>query len=249
MAGVVQTVPSLALLALMVPLLGGMIGFFPAFLALTLYSILPILSGTIIGIRGVDPAMTEAALGLGMGARQMLFRVQLPLAAPVIIAGIRTATVLVVGTATLATPVGCTTLGNYIFQGLEMNDQAVIVFGCVVAALLAVAMDQLIRLLELAAPAPQPAAGLASPRWGCCRVGGLSPPIARLLRPPHNPAVVASGPFTEQHILSELLRTRCQRPVSPWTSARAWARRSSSCRCGDSRSIAASTTPGTSGRP
>ena len=97
-AGIVQTVPSLALLALMVPLLGGRIGFLPAFLALTLYSILPILSATIVGIRGVDPSMTEAALGLGMSERQMLFRVQLPLAAPVIIAGIRTSTVLVVGT-------------------------------------------------------------------------------------------------------------------------------------------------------
>src|SRR5437588_503018 len=90
-AGIIQTVPSLALLALMVPLLGGMIGFVPAFIALTLYSILPILANTIIGIRGVDPVLTEAARGLGMSDRQMLFRVELPLAAPVIIAGIRTA--------------------------------------------------------------------------------------------------------------------------------------------------------------
>ena len=206
-AGVVQTVPSLAFLALMVPLLGGRIGFLPAFLALTLYSILPILSGTIVGIRGVDPAMTEAALGLGMSARQMLFRVQLPLAAPVIVAGIRTSTVLVVGTATLATPVGCTTLGNYIFQGLEMNDQSVIVVGCVLAALLAVAMDQLIRLLELAsrhrsrARAWFAAAGLA-----LLTIGGLSRPIGRLVDPPHNPVVVGSGPFTEQHILSEVIK-------------------------------------------
>ena len=206
-AGVVQTVPSLAFLALMVPLLGGRIGFLPAFLALTLYSILPILSGTIVGIRGVDPAMTEAALGLGMSARQMLFRVQLPLATPVIVAGIRTSTVLVVGTATLATPVGCTTLGNYIFQGLEMNDQSVIVVGCVLAALLAVAMDQLIRLLELAsrhhnrARAWFAAAGLA-----LLTIGGMSRPIGRLVDPPHNPVVVGSGPFTEQHILSEVIK-------------------------------------------
>ena len=206
-AGVVQTVPSLAFLALMVPLLGGRIGFLPAFLALTLYSILPILSGTIVGIRGVDPAMTEAARGLGMSARQMLFRVQLPLATPVIVAGIRTSTVLVVGTATLATPVGCTTLGNYIFQGLEMNDQSVIVVGCVLAALLAVAMDQLIRLLELAsrhrsrARAWFAAAGLA-----LLTIGGMSRPIGRLVDPPHNPVVVGSGPFTEQHILSEVIK-------------------------------------------
>src|SRR5262249_32967397 len=105
LAGVVQTVPSLALLGLMVPLLGA-IGFLPAFVALTLYSVLPILANTIVGIRGVDPALIEAAQGLGMSQRQMLFRVQLPLATPVIISGIRTATVLVVGTATLVTPVG-----------------------------------------------------------------------------------------------------------------------------------------------
>jgi osmoprotectant transport system permease protein len=206
-AGVVQTVPSLALLALMVPLLGGKIGFVPAFLALTLYSILPILSGTIVGIRGVDPAMTEAALGLGMSPGQMLFRVQLPLAAPVILAGVRTATVLVVGTATLATPVGYTTLGNLIFQGLEMNDQAVIVLGCLLAALLAVALDQLVHLLEHAARSrSRTQAQVAAAGLVLVIAGGLSVPIARLLSPPRNQVVVGSGPFTEQHVLSEVLK-------------------------------------------
>src|SRR5262249_48775114 len=141
-AGIIQTVPSLALLALMVPLLGGMIGFVPAFIALTLYSILPALANTITGIRGVDPSLTEAARGLGMSDKQMLFRVELPLAAPVIISGIRTATVLVVGTATLVTPVGGTSLGNYIFQGLNTGNRVSVVFGCVVTALLAILMDQ-----------------------------------------------------------------------------------------------------------
>ncbi len=150
-AGILQTVPTLALLVLMVPLLGGLIGFWPAFVALTLYSILPILANTVIGIRGVDPSLVEAARGLGMSDRQMLRRVQLPLAAPVIISGIRTATVLVVGTATLATPVGGSSLGNYIFSGLEMNDMTATVFGCVFAAALAVVLDQLVRLLEVAA--------------------------------------------------------------------------------------------------
>jgi osmoprotectant transport system permease protein len=210
-AGVVQTVPSLALLALMVPLLGGQIGFVPAFLALTLYSVLPILSSTIVGIRGVDPVLTEVALGLGMTARQMLWRVQLPLAAPVIIAGVRTATVLVVGTATLATPVGCTTLGNYIFQGLEMNDQAVIVLGCVIAAALAVAMDQLVRLLELSARnGNRTQAAIAVLGLLLVLTGGLWRPIARLVSPPRNPVVLGSGPFTEQHILSELLKETLQ---------------------------------------
>ena len=149
-AGIIQTVPSLALLAVMVVAL-GMIGFVPAFAALTLYSILPILANTIAGLRGVDPALTEAARGLGMSERQILFRVELPLAAPVIISGIRTATVLVVGTATLVTPVGGRSLGNYIFQGLESLDHGSVVFGCVLAAMLSVVLDQLIRLLEIAA--------------------------------------------------------------------------------------------------
>lgn len=151
LAGIVQTIPSLALLALMVPLLGGKIGFLPAFIAMTLYSLLPILANTIIGIRGIDPVLTEAARGLGMNDGQLLRRVQLPLASPVIIGGIRTATVLVVGTATLATPVGETTLGNYIFRGLNTRDNLTVVFGCVFAAFLAVVLDQLIRLLEQAA--------------------------------------------------------------------------------------------------
>lgn len=205
-AGVIQTVPSLALLALMVPLLGGMIGFMPAFLALTLYSILPILANTILGIRGVDPTLVEAARGLGMTNRQMLFRVQLPLAAPVILGGIRTATVLVVGTATLATPVGETTLGNYIFQGLETRNQVSTVFGCVFAALLALVMDQLIRLLEVAAR--RRSRGFA---WSgvaglfLVLATGLYAPAADWVESGPNQVKVGSGPFTEQHILSDVL--------------------------------------------
>ncbi len=210
-AGVVQTIPSLALLALMVPLLGGAIGFAPAFIAMTLYSILPILANTIIGIRGVDPTLVEAARGLGMSEMQLLLRVQLPLAAPVLIGGIRTATVLVVGTATLATPVGETTLGNYIFQGLNTRDHLTTVFGCVFAALLAVVLDQLIRLLEQAAR--KRSATLA---WvggvGLLLVvlGGLAAPLARLVNPPPNLAVVGSADYTEQHVLSEVLKGRLE---------------------------------------
>jgi osmoprotectant transport system permease protein len=208
-AGVLQTVPTLALLVLMVPLLGGLIGFWPAFAALTLYSILPILANTVIGIRGVDPALVEAARGLGMSDRQMLRRVQLPLAAPVIIAGIRTATVLVVGTATLATPVGGASLGNYIFSGLEMNDMTSTVFGCAVAAALAVGMDQLVRLLEVAARKRSRRLAMAA-GVGLLLVlaGGLYGPAARLFAPPA--PVVASAPFTEQHILSEVLKDKLQ---------------------------------------
>jgi len=207
-AGVIQTVPSLALLALMVIVLQGLIGFWPAFIALTLYSLLPILANTVVGLKGVDPALIEAARGLGMSERQMLFRVQLPLALPVLIGGIRTATVLVVGTATLVTPVGGESLGNYIFSGLESMNPAATAFGCVVAALLAVVMDQLVRLLEVAARRrSRPLAWVGGVGLLLVFGGGLAAPLARHFeRGPS--AVVASGPFTEQHILNDLLARR-----------------------------------------
>ncbi len=208
-AGVIQTVPSLALLALMVLILGGLIGFWPAFIALTLYSILPILANTVLGIKGVDPALIEAARGLGMSDRQMLLRVQLPLAAPVILGGIRTATVIVVGTATLVTPVGGESLGNYIFSGLESMNPAATVFGCVVAALLALVMDQLVRLLEVSARRrDRRLAWIGGLGLVLVLGGGLAAPLARLFEGGGERVIVASGPFTEQHILNELLAIR-----------------------------------------
>jgi len=150
-AGVIQTIPGLALLALMVPLLGGMIGYWPAFLALMLYSILPILRNTIVGLQGVDAGVREAARGLGMTPSQRLWRVELPLSLPVIVAGLRTSVVWVVGAATLATPVGASSLGNYIFAGLQTRNWLSVLFGCVFAAGLAILLDQMIRLLEIAA--------------------------------------------------------------------------------------------------
>jgi osmoprotectant transport system permease protein len=209
LSGVVQTIPSVALLVLMVPLLGGSIGFLPAFVALTLYSVLPILAGTVVGIRGVDPSVIEAARGLGMSDRQMLFHVQLPLAVPVILSGIRTATVLVVGTATLVTPVGGVSLGNYIFGGLETLNYVATIFGCVLAALLAIVLDQLIRLLERGArpgnrSRPRLLAGAAG--LLLVLVAGLAGPTVRLFASP--PQVVAGAPFTEQHILAEVLKSR-----------------------------------------
>jgi osmoprotectant transport system permease protein len=208
LAGVIQTVPSLALLALMVIVLQGLIGFWPAFIALALYSVLPILANTVVGLKGVDATLIEAARGLGMSERQMLFRVQLPLALPVIIGGIRTATVLVVGTATLVTPVGGESLGNYIFSGLESMNPPSTVFGCVVAALLAVVMDQLVRLLEVAARRrSRPLAWVGGLGLLLLFGGGLASPVARLFER-GRPAVVASGPFTEQHILNDLIADR-----------------------------------------
>ncbi len=150
-ASVIQTIPGLALLALMVPLLGGMIGFWPAFLALLLYSLLPILRNTIVGLQGIEPQIREAARGIGMTDTQRLWQIELPLALPVIVAGLRTATVWVVGAATLATPVGAASLGNYIFAGLQTRNWLSVLFGCLFAAGLAIVLDQAIRWLEIAA--------------------------------------------------------------------------------------------------
>ena len=163
-ASVIQTIPSLALLALFYPFLLALshltenlfgtgfsaLGFLPSLLALALYSMLPILRNTVTGILGVDPAVKEAAQGVGMTARQSLYQVELPLALPVIMAGIRTAAVWVIGTATLATTVGQTSLGNYIFTGLQTQNWILVLFGCVAAASLALVVDQLLALVERA---------------------------------------------------------------------------------------------------
>lgn len=209
-AGILQTVPSLALLGLAVLVLGGLIGFLPAFLVLVLYSVLPILANTIVGLRGVDPALIEAARGLGMNPWQKLYRVELPLAAPVILAGVRTATVLVVGTATLATPVGALSLGNYIFAGLATMNHLMTVFGCVTAAVLAVVLDQLVRLLEIAARRRNGRlAWFAGVALLLVTVAGLYEPLSRLVRGGER-AVVSASLFTEQYILSQAISTKLQ---------------------------------------
>jgi osmoprotectant transport system permease protein len=147
LAGIVQTIPGLALLALMVPLLGAF-GFWPALTALVLYAVLPILRNTVTGILGVDPAVLEAADGMGMTTRQRLWQVELPLAVPVIVAGVRTAVVWTVGMATLSTPVGQPSLGSYIFAGLQTRNSSAVLVGCVSAALLALVLDGLLSLLD-----------------------------------------------------------------------------------------------------
>ncbi|HEY5219675.1 MAG TPA: glycine betaine ABC transporter substrate-binding protein [Gemmatimonadaceae bacterium] len=149
--GLLQTVPGIALLAFMLPLLG--IGVVPALVALTLYSLLPILRNTYTGVRDADPSATGAALALGMTPRQVLTQVRLPLAAPVIFAGIRTAGVIAVGTATLAAFIGAGGLGDPIVAGLALNDTRMVLSGAIPAALLAVVTDGLLALAErVAAP-------------------------------------------------------------------------------------------------
>jgi osmoprotectant transport system permease protein len=137
--GVTQTIPSLALLAFMIPLLG--IGMTPAVAALWLYAIFPVLRNTYTGVRDASPEAVESAVALGMTAGQVLFRVRLPLAASVIMAGVRTAAVITVGTATLAAFIGAGGLGEPIVVGLQSNDSVVVLSGAVPAAILALTVD------------------------------------------------------------------------------------------------------------
>jgi len=150
-AGVLQTVPSIALLAFMLPLFG--IGAKTAIAALFLYGLLPILRNTVTGIRGIDQRITEVGRGLGMTARQLLMEVELPLAAPVILAGVRTSTVINIGTATLAAFIGAGGLGDPIVTGLTVTDVNLILSGALPAALLAILVDGLLAGVErLATP-------------------------------------------------------------------------------------------------
>ncbi len=209
-ASVIQTIPSLALLAIMVPVLAALnlqsIGYLPAIIGLTLYSVLPILRNTVAGLESVDPALIEAARGVGMTPAQQLRRVELPVAMPVIVAGIRTATVWTVGIATLATPVGATSLGNYIFTGLQTRNFTAVMVGCAAASILALVLDGLVRALEVAAQRRNRA--LAAAVLGVfgllCLFAGAS--IARnLLSQSRDRITIGAKTFTEQYILSEIM--------------------------------------------
>ncbi|GIN69973.1 hypothetical protein J14TS2_04480 [Bacillus sp. J14TS2] len=145
-AAVIQTVPSLALLGFMLPLLG--IGKVPAIIALTLYALLPILRNTYTGIIGVDKSLVDAGKGMGMTSRQILFMVELPLTLPILMAGIRTATVLTIGVAALATFIGAGGLGDLIIRGLNVMDKNLILSGAIPAAILAIVFDFLLKKLE-----------------------------------------------------------------------------------------------------
>jgi len=160
-AGVIQTIPSLALLAFMIPIPWLGLGMRSAITALFLYSILPILRNTYTGIREVDADVVEAARGMGLRDRQILLLIELPLAAPTIMAGIRTAAVISVGIATLAAFIGAGGLGEPIATGLQLNETRLILAGAIPAALLAIAVDLLLGLLDKAL-APKSQRGQAS---------------------------------------------------------------------------------------
>lgn len=222
-AGLIQTVPGLALLALFYPLLllvssvtqrtFGLrlpaLGFLPSLLALTLYAVLPILRNAVAGLVGVPAALREAADGVGMTPAQRLWRVEAPLAAPVVMAGVRTSAVLTIGTAVLATPVGQPSLGDYIFSGLQTEDWVAVLFGCAAAAALAVAADQLLGLVE---------AGAAKRDVRRLLLGGagllagallaLAPMFAGGVGAPGDTYTLGAKNFSEQYILSELMARR-----------------------------------------
>ena len=147
-ANVVQTIPSLALFGLLIPVPFFGIGTRTALVALTLYALLPILRNTVTGIASIDPALREAAVGMGMTDVQLLRRVELPLAATVILAGIRVATVIGVGLATIAAPIGAGGLGTLVFSGLASLDNRRILAGAVPAAALALVADALLGTIE-----------------------------------------------------------------------------------------------------
>lgn len=145
-ANVIQTIPSLALFAFAMPLFG--IGTRPAIFALFLYALLPIIKNTLIGINNVDPAIIEAAKGMGMSLKQITFKVEIPLAIAVIMGGVRIATVTGIGIATIAALIGAGGLGTFIYQGISMLDWDMIFTGAISSALLALLADFILGLVE-----------------------------------------------------------------------------------------------------
>jgi osmoprotectant transport system permease protein len=149
LANIFQTIPSLALFGFLIPIpfIGG-IGPRTAIVALVLYALLPILRNTYVGLTGIDPAVIESAEAMGMTQPQILFRVRLPLALSVILAGIRTATVITIGIATIAAAIGAGGLGTFIFRGVALVNDSLLLAGAIPAALLALTADFLLALLE-----------------------------------------------------------------------------------------------------
>ena len=201
LAGLAQTIPSLAIFGFLIPLpfVGG-IGARTAVVALVLYALLPILRNTYTGIRQVDPAVLEAATGMGMTAGERLRLVELPLALPVILAGVRTAAVVSVGTATIAAAVGAGGLGTYVFRGLTTLDTRLILAGAIPAALLALLVDGLLATVE---KSPRPGRAAIVLAVGAAAVTGAL--LAGSTGPAAGSVVVGSKNFTEQVLLGELL--------------------------------------------
>lgn len=215
-ANIVQTVPSLAMFGFLLPLpfVGGL-GARVAIVVLILYALLPIIRTTVAGIRSVDAVVVEAATALGMTSRQLLWRVQLPLALPSIVAGVRVAAVIGVGTATIAAAVGAGGLGEYIFRGLSMVDPAVILAGAIPAAALALTVDGGLLLAERAFGSRRrrrglvPAAAIAAAVVALLAAGAAAHSGSR-----GSVVRVGSKNFTEQILLGEIVAQTLERDAN-----------------------------------
>ncbi|QGN53706.1 ABC transporter permease/substrate-binding protein [Novosphingobium sp. Gsoil 351] len=215
LASLVQTMPALALLALFYPLLlslsvlvgGGIpaLGFLPALLALALYAVLPILHNGVAALRGLDPAVREAADAMGLTPGQKLRWIEAPLVAPLVLAGIRTAAVWTVGAGPLATTVGATSLGNPIFAGLQTQDWVLVLAGCAAAAGLALATDGVLVLVERGVAQRRPALAWLGLALVALALGWALVPARAEQRPT---LVVGAKNFSEQYILARLIGTR-----------------------------------------
>ena len=225
-ANVMQTVPSLALFGLLIPIpfIGG-IGARTAVIALALYALLPVIRNTVTGILGIDPKIREAADAMGMTGAERLRLVELPLAAPVILTGIRVAVVISVGVATVAAAVGAGGLGTYIFRGLRQNDNNLLIAGAVASALLALLFDLALGQIERSFAIGERAKrtrrrviglGIAGALAAVAVIGGLmgsqaSPGRAGELPASGEKIVVGSKDFTESVILAEILAQMLER--------------------------------------
>ncbi len=209
-ASVLQTIPSLALLALFYPLLLALgfqaLGFLPSLLALALYALLPILRNTVIGLNGIDPAIIEAADGIGMTRLQKLRIVEAPLALTAIMGGVRTAAVWTIGAATLSTTVGQPSLGDIIFSGLQTQNWVLVLTGCLTAAGLALLVDGLLAMATN---------GIETRRrwlWAIPLAAAVLLPAAIILRPPNTQPTITVGAksFSEQYILARVIGRRLE---------------------------------------
>jgi len=221
-ASLIQTIPTLALLALFYPLLlwlsavvgGGIpaLGFLPSLLALSLYAVLPILRNGVTGLAGLDPALREAADGLGMTPAQKLWWVEAPLVAPVVMAGVRTAAVWTIGGATLSTTVGQPSLGDPIFAGLQIQNWSLVLAGCFAAAALALVVDGVLALIEQGV-----ARRRKLPIWAgaIVLVVGLAAAAATLIDAGsasngRRTITIGAKNFSEQYILAQLIGDRLE---------------------------------------
>ncbi|MBK8258372.1 MAG: ABC transporter permease subunit [Polyangiaceae bacterium] len=207
LANIAQTIPSLALFGFLIPVLGAYgIGALPAVIALFLYALLPILRNTHSGIDGVNPSVREAARAMGMTDWQQLRLVELPLAVPIVLAGIRVAVVISIGTATIAAAIGAGGLGTWIFRGLRMSDDRLILAGAIPAAAMALLADQALGGVERSFKRPRRQLAKAAATIAAVMVALAIAVFAGAPKPATSGTVtVGSKDFTEQVILGELV--------------------------------------------